>query len=258
MPVGDPSPGMSEELTFRRVGRNEGEAWDAIEGIVLEAFDASEYRPIAEFRPLFGEEAHPAKLDQPSVFGCFVGKELIAFACTELFPAQRVGYLWYMATSSRWRGRGVGTALLEYVQSIVTQVADEGAGEVVGLVAECEAPESADPSSIDVRRIHFYRSCGFRIEPVAFMAPPFARGIREPSPYRLLTWIAPGVDSSLDIGAVIDWICEGSTLNVPSEIAQECARFSRPTIGREPGFAPDMRARWEAFVTGDAERPGFR
>ena len=236
------------ELTFRSVRQDEDNVWGAIETILQEAFDDSQYRPNAEFRPLYGDGRDLAELGPPSVFGCFVGRELVAFACIELCPAQNLVYLAYLATSSHWRNQGIGAALIKYVQSIVTREPSQGGPRVVGLLLECEAPRSMDLHSIEMRRIHFYTSLGFRVEPVDFMAPPLASRASEASPYHILTWHVPGVDSSIDIAVAIDWICNGSVLNAPNNFAEECARFSIETIGRDPKLAPEIRAQWGAFL----------
>ena len=117
-----------------------------------------------------------------------------SFHCKQLVQDQKVvGLLFYwelpkccfiehLAVAESWRGRGVGTAALKWLQE---------QGKL--LILEIEPPLDA----VTCRRMEFYRSAGFELLPYEHEQLPFHAD--SPSvPMRLLSWPYPASEEEVD------------------------------------------------------------
>ena len=148
-------------LEFRAVSRDDDDAWRAVDAILAESFRGNSYRGVAEFRHVFPISAQSSPVFYPSLIGAYLDGELVSFACMEYFMAERVWYMWFMATKAEFQSKGIGRALVEHVQEKSFGLFDQPGASTLGVVAECEAPTSDAVANDATRRVEFYEKCGF-------------------------------------------------------------------------------------------------
>ena len=232
-------------LEFRAVSRDDDDAWRAVDAILAESFRGNSYRGVAEFRHVFPISAKSSPVFYPNLIGAYLDGELVSFACMEYFMAERVWYMWFMATKAEFQSKGIGRALVEHVQEKSFGLFDQPGASTLGVVAECEAPTSDAVENDATRRVEFYEKCGFLRANVDALAPPFGAGETEPFPYWLMVW-SENQAESIDVAAVLRRIYGRSALNGPHALQDACWSFSVQTMGHAPRYADEMLAAWRA------------
>lgn len=122
--------------------------------------------------------------------GVVVGTSLFSF-----YPAERLGYLQYIAVRRGQRGHGYGARFLQMVLDQLRRDAAQAGTSCWGLCLEVEQPDgarSAEEREMRLARIRFYeRSGAVLLSELDYVAPPVAPGLPA-LPYYLMFVPEPG------------------------------------------------------------------
>lgn len=101
--------------------------------------------------------------------------ETIAIATLHLLKNPSAIFLVYLATTRNLRGRGLGSALLEYAWQIGVAKLSDADHQAIGLIAEVDSPEESiddEERHIRQRRIAFFQRQGLTLLPYPYIQPP--------------------------------------------------------------------------------------
>lgn len=131
-------------MTFRQMTRDELAAWYDTE--LTTAFIPQECKPLEKIFNLIAEERY-------EVWGLFEGDTLLGYACLWKAPQLSLVLLDYLGVTAARRSEGLGSGILRRLQQ-----------QGRPLVTESELPvadDTAEANKIRLRRIAFYKRCGF-------------------------------------------------------------------------------------------------
>lgn len=162
---------MSDLVTFRQVTDASDPAWHSLIALYTESFEDAQREAEAGIlqnlrtreRPKLGGHIVIAALDSHTV--CIGG---IIFS---YLPMIDCGYVSYLFVSSRFRKRGIGTALLKEARLwLAADAAAAGQNQVIGFFAEIQRDGRPDP--ILGERLNFWQKAGVLPLDLEWRYPP--------------------------------------------------------------------------------------
>lgn len=139
--------------------------FDAVYDIMQQSFPSDEYRPYEEQKSLFDNDE----------YNIYVQKEddgnIIAFIAVWDFNS--FVYIEHFAVDPSYRNGGVGSSILRDITEIYGD----------NLCLEVELPNS----DVSVRRIGFYKRCGFYYNDYPYIQPSISKGKKE-VPLKIMTY----------------------------------------------------------------------
>lgn len=134
--------------------------------VMEKSFPLDEYRTFEEQKNLLGEDAY-----QIYVLHGDDGESVIAFMA--VWEWQKLLFIEHFAVDPSQRNRGIGKRMLHEIVSANDKI----------VCLEVELPDT----EIAVRRIGFYKRCGFFLNEYPYMQPSISKG-RSPIPLQIMTY----------------------------------------------------------------------
>lgn len=151
--------------------------YPAARAIYEEAFEPEEKVP---FEGLWFAARRGGEDPETHFLGLLEGEQLVGTAWFCTFPAERLGYLGYIAIAAADRGKGYGEILLRTVlQQMRDRLMDTSGQPPLAVFWEVRDPADAPDEAERIhrlRRIRFYEKFGAQCLPVDYLCPPVAPG----------------------------------------------------------------------------------
>ena len=139
--------------------------FDAVYDIMQQSFPSDEYRPYEEQKSLFKNNEYRILASRDN------DNNIIAFIA--LWKFDLFVYIEHFAVSPLFRNAGIGSLILKDVADMYGN----------SLCLEVEPPDDA----LSLRRIEFYKRCGFYLNDYPYVQPPISKGKKE-VPLMIMTY----------------------------------------------------------------------